>query len=182
MGAVKRRLSYFWFFTVTRWTWLLPDWAPLMRFRGWLVKPCFQKCGANFQLESTAMISNSSEMIVGDNVYLARGTWIQGGAGIILEGNNMLGPYTVISSINHTFSGDGYRFGKGQYKPVVMGQGSWTGAGVKILPGVNIGRGVLCAAGSVVTKDVPDFSIVAGVPAKVMGRVDPETGEKLPHH
>lgn len=178
MRVVTRRFSYFWFFTVTRLTWLLPDWAPFMRLRGWLVKPCFHRCGRNLQLESTAMISNSSEMEVGDNVYLARGVWIQGGAGVALEGDNMLGPYTVVSSINHTFQDGGYRFGPGQYKPVRIGKGSWTGAGVKILPGVTIGRGALCAAGCVVTADVPDYAIVGGVPARVLAMVDPVSGNK----
>jgi acetyltransferase-like isoleucine patch superfamily enzyme len=180
MRTIVRRFSYFWFFTAMRLTWLLPDWAPLMRLRGWLVGPCFRRCGKNFQLESTAMISNSSEMEIGDNVYLARGTWIQGGAGIVLEGDNMLGPYTVVSSINHTMLDGSYRFGPGQYKPVRLGHGAWTGAGVKIMPGVKIGRGALCAAGCVVTKDVPDYSIVGGVPARVLAFVDPATGERKP--
>ena len=56
--------------------------------------------------------------------------------------------------------------------PVVIGDDVWIGAGAKVLEGVRGGRGAIVGAGAVVTKDVPEFAIVAGVPAKVVGRRD----------
>lgn len=54
------------------------------------------------------------------------------------------------------------------YKPIVIGDGAHIGIGSIIMPGVTIGRGAVIGAGAVVTKDVPDYSIAAGVPAKVI--------------
>jgi acetyltransferase-like isoleucine patch superfamily enzyme len=56
-------------------------------------------------------------------------------------------------------------------RPVVIGDDCWIGGNVVILPGVTIGRGVTVGAMSVVTKDVPDFCVVMGAPAKVVKRV-----------
>lgn len=58
-------------------------------------------------------------------------------------------------------------------------RGNWTGACTIILSGIRLGHGVLCVAGSVVTKDTPCCSIVGGVPTRVLGYVDPVTGERI---
>ena len=64
--------------------------------------------------------------------------------------------------------------------PVIIGNDVWIGANVVILPGVTIGNGVIIAAGAVVSKDVPDYAIVGGVPAKVIKyRFSPEVIEGL---
>lgn len=52
--------------------------------------------------------------------------------------------------------------------PVSIGRDSWIGGGVSIMAGVNIGKGCTIGAGSVVTRDIPDFSVAVGVPAKVV--------------
>ncbi|MCQ2071002.1 MAG: sugar O-acetyltransferase, partial [archaeon] len=56
-------------------------------------------------------------------------------------------------------------------RPIVVGDGVWIGSGSKVMPGVTIGKDAIVAAGSVVTKDVPDGAVVAGVPAVVKGSV-----------
>lgn len=61
--------------------------------------------------------------------------------------------------------------------PVVIGHGCWIAEKVVILPGVHIGNKCVIAAGAVVASDIPDYSIAAGVPAKVIKRFDAESGE-----
>ena len=78
----------------------------------------------------------------------------------------MIGPNTMITTIGHPLSPKGRRKHLGQAKPINIGNDVWLGGNVVILPGVNIGNNVVVAAGAVVTKDVPDNCVVAGVPAK----------------
>jgi len=59
-------------------------------------------------------------------------------------------------------------------KPIIIGDNTWVGARVTILPGVTIGNFCVIAAGSVVNRDVPDYSVVAGVPAKIIKTLDPD--------
>jgi acetyltransferase-like isoleucine patch superfamily enzyme len=61
-------------------------------------------------------------------------------------------------------------------RPVVIGDGSWLGHGAVVLPGVTIGKHVVIGANSVVTKDIPDFSVAVGSPAKVIRRYDESLG------
>lgn len=165
---MDRIFRYLWFVIVMKITWVLPDSRPVMWFRGLLVKLCFKKCGHNFQISSDVKINFPNKMTLGNNVYIAHGSWLNAQGEIELEDEVMLGPYTVISSGNHTLENGSYRYGKPHRAPVKIGYGSWTGAGVTLLPGVVVGKSCCCAAGSVVTKDVPDMSVVGGVPAKIL--------------
>lgn len=58
-------------------------------------------------------------------------------------------------------------------KPITIGEDCWFGGSVIVLPGVTIGRGVTIGAGSVVTKDVPAFHVVAGNPARIIKKITP---------
>ena len=59
-----------------------------------------------------------------------------------------------------------------QAKPVNIGNDVWIGGNCVILPGINIGNNVIIAAGSVVTKDIPDNTLVAGIPAKKLRELE----------
>ncbi|MDE7077446.1 MAG: sugar O-acetyltransferase, partial [Alistipes sp.] len=56
-------------------------------------------------------------------------------------------------------------------EPIVVRRNAWIGAGAMILPGVTVGENAIVAAGAVVTKDVPDNTVVAGVPAKILRKI-----------
>lgn len=60
-------------------------------------------------------------------------------------------------------------------EPITVGDDCWIGANVTVLPGVTIGKGCTIGAGAVVTKDVPDYSVAVGVPARVIKKVEPLT-------
>ena len=83
----------------------------------------------------------------------------------------MMGPECVIYTRNHSFARTDIPMQQQGYdepKEVVIGDDVWIGRRVIILPGVHIGEGSVIAAGAVVTKDVPPYSIVGGCPAKVI--------------
>ncbi|KDN64386.1 putative galactoside O-acetyltransferase [Colletotrichum sublineola] len=58
-------------------------------------------------------------------------------------------------------------------EPITIGDDCWIGANVTVLPGVKIGKGCTIGAGALVSKDIPDYSVAVGVPAKVIKKVDP---------
>ncbi|NOX60016.1 MAG: acyltransferase [Planctomycetes bacterium] len=163
-----RVFLYAWFTAVMALTAILPDVGAVLVVRGLLVRGCFRKCGKNFRIASGVKMTFTTRVSIGDHVYIAPGCWIQGIGGVTLEGEVMLGPFTVLASTNHTKKNGSYRYGDGIPKPISLGVGSWTGAHTVITAGTTIGAGAAVAAGSVVTKDVPAHSIVGGVPARIL--------------
>lgn len=88
--------------------------------------------------------------------------------------NVMIGPNTLISTVGHPLSSVGRRKHLAFAKPVHIGNDVWIGGNVTILPGVAIGNNVVVAAGAVVTKDVPDNTLVGGVPARKIKELEAE--------
>ena len=79
----------------------------------------------------------------------------------------------TVSALNHNFEDKNKRIDEQGIttKPVMIGDDVWIGANAVILPGVTIGKHCVVAAGAVVTKDVPDNSLIAGVPAKLIKQI-----------
>lgn len=91
--------------------------------------------------------------------------------------NVMIGLGTLISTVNHPLTPMGRRQHLGIAKPVRISNDVWIGGNVTILPGVTIGNNVVVAAGAVVTKDIPDNTLVVGVPAKKIRDLEDDTKE-----
>ena len=85
---------------------------------------------------------------------------------MILSLDVMIGPHTLIATVGHPLSPAKRRMHCAIAKPIHIGNDVWIGGNVTIMPGLTIGNNVVIAAGAVVTKDVPNNSLVAGVPAK----------------
>ncbi|MFH1843166.1 MAG: acyltransferase [bacterium] len=164
------KLKYVWFVFVMKATSWLPDFVPCMRLRGTLLRPIFQACGRNFQICSHAVILAPHRVTIGDDVYIAYGSWVQGSGSVTLGDQVMLGPYSILASSNHSQLDGSYRFGPPRTAPIVLERGSWTGSHVTVTAGVTVGSGAACAANSAVTKDVPAMAVVGGVPAKRLDR------------
>ncbi len=139
------------------------------------MRPTLASCGKNLALSTLVRIYNPERLTVGDNVYIGHSTYI-GDGDIRLHDEVVVGPFCSITAGNHRFRDGSVRFGGYDYAPVEIGRGTWLGAHVSVLSGVSIGAGCLVAAGSVVTSDVPDGRVVAGVPARDLGPNDPNSG------
>ena len=168
MSNKTRLLKYFWFHLVTVATSWLPDLRPLTRARGFLLRPCFKSCGANLQVARRVTINFSSRMEIGRDVCIATGAWIHAWGGVVIENEVLLGPYSVVVSGDHTLKGGSYRRGSSSLAPIRLCHGSWIAAHAVVTKGVTLGRGALLAANSVATRNIPDFVIAAGVPARII--------------
>lgn len=143
------------------------------KVRGILYSLFLKKCGSNFQVGLRVKLEHLKNIEVGNNVYFGYGSWISGlRGGILFEDEVMLGPYVKIISSNHTFQDGSARFAPGVGGKITIGKGTWVASGVIITAGSKIGKSCLLAAGSVITKEVPDFSIMAGVPAKIINKTN----------
>jgi len=110
------------------------------------------------------------KLILGDDVDLALDVLITTSGGVEIGDRTLVGYRTQILSSNHVIPpGKGNIFTAGHdKKAVTIGKDVWIGGNCLILPGITIGDGAVVAGGSVVTKDVEAFTIVAGVPAKLL--------------
>lgn len=168
---LRKQFSYIISF-ISAW---LPGYGWGIRLRGRLFKLLIHRSGKNLKVASYATIYNPYRLVVGDNVYIGHGSYI-GDGDITLDNEVVLGPYCTITGGNHKFKNGSVRFGGYEYKPVYIGKGTWIGAHATVLAGVKVGAGCIVAAGSVVSKDVEDFMVVGGVPAKVLSNNNPESG------
>ena len=121
-----------------------------------LVPPFHTDCGKNIH--------------IGENVFINSNCTMQDQGGIFIGDNVLIGHNACILTLNHDM--DPEKRANLHPSPVRIGNGAWLGSNVTVLPGVTIGDGAIVAAGAVVTKDVEDNTIVAGVPAKVIRKVD----------
>ncbi|MGX2998471.1 acyltransferase [Streptomyces sp. JNUCC 64] len=119
---------------------------------------------------------------VGDGVVLGRGSHVVAHAAITIGADSYFGPYVYITSTNHSYDDPDQPIGKQwpRAEPVEIGTGCWIGTGAVILPGARIGRNVVVAAGAVVRGPVPDHTVVAGAPARVVRRWTPGDGWQPP--
>ena len=136
----------------------------LRRFCGkWMLA----SCGKRVNIEKNAIFS--AKVTLGDYSGIGINAKIYGTC--YIGRYVMMGTDVTIITRNHCFERtDIPMMEQGFYpeEPVYIGDDVWIGDRVLILPGVHIGTGCIVAAGAVVTKDVPDYAIAAGVPAKVM--------------
>jgi acetyltransferase-like isoleucine patch superfamily enzyme len=111
-----------------------------------------------------------SNIVIGDDVDLAKDVIITTSGGVFIGDRTLVGYRTQILSANHTIPPIGQNlFMSGHdYREVHIANDVWIGANCIITPGVTIGEGAVIAAGCVVVKDVPPNAIVGGVPGKII--------------
>ena len=108
-------------------------------------------------------------LVIKDNTWLSPGVifYTHLDAPIVLGSNCDIGPAVEFITGGHIIGSSTHRAGVGTANSIVINDGCWIGAGTRILGGVNIGRGVVVAAGSLVICDVPPNVLVAGIPAQI---------------
>ena len=134
---------------------------------------------------SAGMLPNQEMMtdpvvIIGDRCLIGRGSEIVGHYRIDIGDDVFTGMNVYITDQNHGYEDPDTPIGiqDPQDDPVVIGDGSWIGAGAGVLPGARIGKQCVVAANSVVRGTFPSHSVIAGVPAKVVRAYDGTKGER----
>lgn len=132
--------------------------------------------GVGCRFEAYPKHRNSITLTFGKNIEINDYVHISAGEKIYIGDNVLIASRVFISDINHgKYSGldqDTPMSKPNERKlttsPIIINENVWIGEGVCILPGVRIGKGCIIGALSVVTKDIPDFSIAVGIPAKII--------------
>lgn len=135
-----------------------------------LCKHIFTNCGKNVNIEKGASFGNGLNVVIGDNSGLGINSYIRGK--VKIGKNVMMGMDVIIMTKSHKFDDTSIPMilqGDKPEKEVIIENDVWIGHRVIILPDVKIGSGAIIGAGAVVTKDVPEYSIVGGVPSKIIG-------------
>ena len=123
-----------------------------------LFPPFYTDCGKNIH--------------VGKNVFINMGCKFQDQGGIFIGDGVLIGHNVVLATLNHAKSPcDRSTM---LPAPIHIGKTVWIGANATVLPGVTIGDGAIVAAGAVVNRDVPENTVVGGVPAKVIKHLSEE--------
>jgi maltose O-acetyltransferase len=153
-----------WFLPPSRLFWLR---RALLRLGGVGLEPGVGYCGRGW-------VYGRGTLRIGRNSWLSPGVVVYThlDAPVAIGRDCDIGPEVSLVTGSHEFGGARRRAGVGTARPIVVEDGCWIGARVVILGGVTIGRAAFVAAGSVVTKDVPPASFVAGVPAVVKRRFE----------
>ena len=117
-------------------------------------------------------IHNTAKLKVGSNCWIGRNFNIEGNGEVIIEENCDIGPNVTILTGSHFIGDSTRRAGTGFNGKVVIHSGSWVCANCIILPNVEIGKGNIIGAGSIVKDSTPDNVLVCGCPAKVKKEYD----------
>lgn len=120
----------------------------------------------------------SPVVTIGDRCLIGKGSGIVGHFSITIGNDVWTGHHVYITDQNHGYTDVNIPISQQSQpeRPVSIGDGSWLGHGSIVLPGVTIGEHVVVGANSVVTHDIPAYSVAVGSPARVIRRYNPETG------
>ncbi|WP_417876566.1 acyltransferase [Winogradskyella sediminis] len=183
---------------LAHWSILIPNQARPRLWIKWFVNPFVHHRGKNSCIRRRTRLDVVpwSKFSLGDASTIEDFSAVNNGVGDVIIGNRtriglsntIIGPVTigddvrlaqnvVLSGLNHNYEGiESPIHEQGvSTKPIVIESESWIGANVVIVPGVTIGKHSIVAAGSVVTKSMPPYSVIVGNPAKVLKQYNPET-------
>lgn len=128
----------------------------------------------NLSIQSPFLCDYGWNVHFGKDCFIGPDSCFMDGASITLGDHEFIGPRCGFYTASHPLTYRYRNIGLEKASPITIGDNCWFGAGVSVLPGVHIGNGCVIGAGSVVTHDIPDNSLAAGVPAEVKKTINQE--------
>lgn len=148
----------------------------------------FKKVGENFKFAEMVKVWCPENVSIGNNVFLNYGVYLEAGQEIEIGDNTHFAPYgvaygplkvgnncafaahVVLASVGHSYHDASIPMVQlpAQSKKIIIKDNVWLGANAVVVGGVTIGTGSIIGAGAVVTKDVAPYSVMGGVPAKLI--------------
>lgn len=147
---------------------------PSKTLRNRLIRLFGVKATKNVMFWPGFSVRNPKGLIIEDGVSIGPKCLLDARRGLTIHKSAVIAYEAIIWSLNHDYN-DIHFCGKGA--PTEIGAYAWICSRSIILPGVKIGEGAIVASGAIVTKDVPPYAIVGGVPAKVIGQREKKTYE-----
>ena len=140
--------------------------------------PLLDKRAINARIEPGAIIRDQVE--IGDNAVIMMGAVINIGAETMIDMGAILGGRAIVGKNSHVGAGAVLAgvIEPASAEPVRVGDNVLIGANAVVIEGVQIGSGSVVAAGAIVTQDVPENVVVAGVPARIIKEIDAQTQQK----
>ena len=136
------------------------------------MKENFAECGEGCFIELPLHANWGGKHVhMGSYVYANTNLTLVDDGHIYIGDKVMFGPNVVVATANHPINAELRGRGLQYNKDVYIGENTWIGAGVVIVPGIKIGKNVIIGAGSIVTKDIPDNVVAVGNPCKVIREV-----------
>ena len=175
MKQIKYQLRYalpVWF-TSLLFGWL-PDNKISIKIRGYFISLFLPGRPKNLTLGRDITFLGINTLFIGNNVYIAKGCWLNALGTIEIKDDVMLAPYCVLATTRHTYKNGSFKYGKTILKKIIISQGAWVSAHCTITQNVTVGKSNIIAANSVVVKDTKDFKMYAGVPAKEIKDIEYE--------
>ena len=141
----------------------------------------FGSCGKNVWIVPPMKLAVGKYISIGEGCYFNAGTTFIDDWKIEIGKNCLFGPNVTLCTTGHPISPNHRMDGMYSF-PIKIGNTCWIGANVIVLPGVTIGDNTVIGAGSVVTKDVPDYTIAAGNPCRVICKITESDRETYYRH
>ena len=172
-GSLRELLKY------ELWAWWQALWYWIPGRAGWVIRrytigPFFKRAGKRHHIAEYVSIQPPDRFEIGVHGGISRFCVINARGGVIIGNYAGCGPMTQIISYSHRMYSEDNSLDPldrgAEAAPVIIEDHAWVGAHCTIIMGVTIGRESIVAAGSVVTRDVPPYTIVAGAPARPIMR------------
>lgn len=142
------------------------------------MKEVFAECGEGCYIELPFHANWGGHHVhFGSGIYANSNLTIVDDAHVYIGDKVMIGPNVTIATASHPVEAELRAKGLQINRDVHISENAWIGSNAVILPGVTVGKNVVIGAGSVVTRDIPDNTVVAGNPARVIRRLNQATEE-----